>query len=124
MAPNILSAESEEVVLQEANLTEFSLVIRFRGQNFRIECIRDRIVVSEHPKDRIVGFVRRGSSISGAIWLDDKCVADYMVSQPGKYFITEIKDAFRVPDNEIETDPVLYLLDAAWSNKEIVNPRG
>lgn len=122
MAPNILSGVNEEVFLQEADLTEFALVIRFRGQNFRIACSQDRIIVSEHPEDRIVGFVRRGSEVSGAIWLDDKCVADYMVSQPGKYCITEIKDTFRVPENEIETDPVLYLLNAAWSNKEITNP--
>ena len=117
MAPDILSSAGEEVVLKEADLIEFKLLVGFRGQTFRIACISDRIVVSEHPEDRVVGFVRRGSDFSGAIWLEDKCVADYLVSQPGKYCITEIKDSFRLPETEIEADPVLYLLGAAWAHK-------
>lgn len=36
MAPNILSPVTEEVVLKEADLTEFTLVVDFRGHTFRI----------------------------------------------------------------------------------------
>ena len=123
MAPNILSSGKEEVVLKEADLTEFTLLVGFRGQTFRLACVSDRILVSEYPEDRIVGFVRRGSDFSGAIWLEDKCVADYLVSQPGKYCITEIRDSFRMPENKIEADPVLYLLGAAWAHKDVESAR-
>lgn len=117
MAPNIFSKETEDLIIEEVDLTEFTLVVGFRGHSFKVACVRDCIVVHEHPADRLVGFVRRGSDTSGAIWLEDKCVADYLVSQPGKYCITEIRDTFRVPEVEVETDPVLYLLDAAWAIK-------
>ena len=117
MAPNVLSSETEDLIIEEADLTAFTLVVGFRGHSFKLACVSDRIVVHEHPEDRLVGFVRRGSDTSGAIWLEDKCVADYLVSQLGKYCITEIKDAFRVPQSVVETDPILYLLDAAWASK-------
>ena len=123
MAPNVLSSGTEDVVLKEADLTEFTLIVGFRGQTFKIACVRDCIVVHEHPEDRFVGFVRRGSDTSGAIWLKDKCVADYLVSQPGKYCITEIKDTFRVPESEVQTDPVLYLLGAAWAHRSTEGTR-
>lgn len=117
MAPNILSPVTEEVVLKEADLTEFTLTVGFRGHTFRIACVSDRIIVHEHPEGRLVGFVRRGSANSGAIWLEGNCVADYLVAEPGKYYITQIKDTFRVPESEVEADPVLYLLGVARSRR-------
>ncbi len=117
MAPNVLSSETEDLVIEEADLTAFTLVVGFRGHLFKVACVSDRIVVHEHPEDKLVGYVRRGSDTSGAIWLEDRCVADYLVSHLGKYCITEIKDTFRVPQSTVEADPVLYLLDAAWASK-------
>ncbi len=117
MAPNVLSSETEDVIIEEADLTECTLVISFRGRSFKIAWVRDCIVVHECPENRLVGFVRRGSDTSGAIWLDGECVADYSVAQPGQYNVTAIKDTFRLPESAVESDPVLYLLDAAQRSK-------
>ncbi len=115
MAPNILSSSFEDVSLKEADLIEFTLLISFKGQEFKVRCVEDRVMVTVHPQDKVVGYVRRGSTRGGAIWLLDECVADYIVSDDGKYMVTEIRDSFRVPEKQTEADPVVYLLNSVWS---------
>ena len=110
MAPNVLIHETEELNIKDADFTELRFVISFRGQEFTLVGLPGRLNVFVDSEDQPAGYVKRGSAHSGAIWSYGRCVADYVVEQDGRYLVTEIKETFRHPETEVESDPVLFLL--------------
>ncbi len=115
MATSILSVGHQEVSVSALDLTALTFVVGYREQQFKLETLPNRINVHRHPQNQLVGYIKRGSPTSGAIWKSGACVADYVVEDDGEYHVTEIKRLFRVPENTVSIDPVLYLLDSLLS---------
>lgn len=122
MAPNILSPTTEEVAIKEADLLAFTLVISYRGEEFKLACVPGRINVHMCNDDALLGYVRCTSPYAGAIWQSEQCVAEYVVEQDRKYFVTEIKNFFREPSTRVEADPVLYLVSLLWDERLQLGP--
>lgn len=55
MAPNILSPTTEEVAIKEADLLAFTLVISYRGEEFKFACLPGRINVHLCNDDALLG---------------------------------------------------------------------
>ena len=110
MVPNVLDTWLEEFLIKEADFTELRFTVSFRGQEFKLQAASNRVDVCTTSGEHSLGFIRRGGPHSGAIWAAGDCVADYFVEPDGTSVITQIRDAFRCPDDQVKGDPVLYLL--------------
>lgn len=68
---------------------------------------RAEFKVASNPKN--VGLIRFGGPSSGALWINDKCIAEYE-REGDEYFITPVSDGRRQIDGVVKAHPVQYLL--------------
>lgn len=87
--------------------------VNFKGKDYLVVGSGSRFDVCEGGET--VGFVRIGSSRSGAIWTNGDCIADYGVDEGRNYLVVPIDNGFRQPERALRVDPLLHLLESLHS---------
>ena len=102
--------EPPRLFISSADIVGQRFVVQFCEQEFSVIGRESKMLVFIVGEDSPVGVVRLGSSISGAIWRGDECIADYVRDDDGRYSVVPIDQGFRQPEQSADIDPLVHLL--------------
>ena len=110
--------EPLQLFISYADIVGQRFVVQFREQEFSVIGRESKMLVFILGEDSPVGVVRLGSSISGAIWRGDECIADYVRDDDGRYSVVPIDQGFRQPERCTDVDPLVHLLSRIEQSRE------
>ena len=90
---------------------------RYKLPNHEFELFlqHDRICLFTTQGESPIGIIRFGGPCSGAIWLQGRLVGEYDKTLEGQYILIRVEDGFKVPESKQEKDPLLHLVEQAYT---------
>lgn len=101
---------TDELLREASQAASVRHRVEFEGLALELLLQMDRILVYRGDEQRPIAVLRFGGPYSGAIWLNDRLIAEYDKDSNGHFVVTVIEAGFKLPDSRRQEDPVQHLL--------------